>query len=427
MKTSKKLFCLLLVLLLTVCIAPAAFAEMVFSGEQENLSGEIDSTVFLAGENPVNNADVKGILFEAGNSVSSDGASEYAFMAGNKVALAGSNSRDAFVAGNLVSFSGSCGRDLAIAGNSVEISGTVARDLMAGGKSVVISGSVGGDVTIAAEEVKITDDAEIGGKLRYNSSAKISAPAGVLSGAEVYEDKGSENGAKDEKEDGKEDASPAVDIKPAVNTKPSSLLSKVKARVFSFIGLLLIAYFFLWLTPMWEKVDADYTGKSFGTYAKAFGIGFAVLAALPLASIILMVSGLGMRPAFVLIFVCAAAMIAAPVFLGFFLGALVWRKALKKEKNYWAELAVGLLLWAVLISIPGVSFLTRLIACALGLGVLARMLGKKKSAKLPEKQAVPETEPETGLVRQEEPESPVSLLPKDEAPAALEAPDEKED
>ena len=458
MHTRQKLFSLLLVLLLVIAVAPAAFAEMVFSGEQESLSGEVDSTVFLVGENPTNSADVKGILFEAGNAVRSDGLSEYAFVAGNTVMFAGSNSRDAFVGGNAVSFSGDCGRDLAIAGNRVDISGSVARDLMAGGKTVVISGQVGGDVTIGAEEITITDNAEIGGKLHYNSSAKITAPTAVLAGAVVYEDGGSEeestagsttvntaeNTAGSTAEDAAENtaentagntaenttentAGSTTSIEPAPKAKSSSFLSKVKSRVFTFIGLLLIAYFFLWLTPLWEKVDADYTGKRFGTYAKAFGIGLAVLAALPLASIILMVSGVGMRPALVLLLVCIAAIIAAPVFLGFFLGSLLWRKALKKERNYWAELAIGLACWAVLISIPGVSILVRVVSSCLGVGVLTGFLGKKKKSVPAEKKASPLPETSTGLTAQNEAENAGSLLPPETSPEALKAPEKKED
>ncbi|MBQ9331800.1 MAG: hypothetical protein IJS11_02580, partial [Oscillospiraceae bacterium] len=63
MKQRKKLLCLLLVLLLAASLAPAAFAEFIFSGDEQNIIGEYDSTVFLAGENPNNAADVKGILF----------------------------------------------------------------------------------------------------------------------------------------------------------------------------------------------------------------------------------------------------------------------------------------------------------------------------------------------------------------------------
>ena len=410
MKQRKKLLCLLLVLLLAVSLAPAAFAEFIFSGDEQNIVGEYDSTVFLAGENPNNAADVKGILFEAGNTVTSAGFSEYAFVAGNTVSFAGENSGDAFVGGNAVSFSGSCGRDLAIAGNSVDIRGSVGRDLLAGGRSVSISGHVGGDVTLAAEEIRITDDAEIEGILRYNSSAKISAPADLLAAAVVYEDnQGSQDiqsilGTQDapaaqdaqdvqdtqdaqDAQNSSEDSGANVPAPEAPKPKSSPVLAKLKSTVFKLIGLLLIAYFFLWLTPLWEKVDADYTGKPFGTYAKAFGIGLAVLAALPLASIILFVSGVGVRPALVLIFVVVAALIAAPVFLGFFLGVLLWRKALKKDRNYWAELAIGLVCWAILAAVPGIRVAVKMVAGCLGVGVPACMLGKKKTAAPPVVQA----------------------------------------
>ena len=413
MKQRKKLLCLLLVLLLAVSLAPAAFAEFIFSGDEQNIIGEYDSTVFLAGENPNSAADVKGILFEAGNTVTSAGFSEYAFVAGNTVSFAGENSGDAFVGGNAVSFSGSCGRDLAIAGNSVDIRGSVGRDLLAGGRSVSISGHVGGDVTLAAEEIRISDNAEIEGILRYNSSAKISAPADLLAAAVVYEDnQGSQDiqsilGTQDapatqdaqnapdvqdtqdaqDAQNSSEDSGANVPAPEAPKPKSSPVLAKLKSTVFKLIGLLLIAYFFLWLTPLWEKVDADYTGKPFGTFAKAFGIGLAVLAALPLASIILFVSGVGVRPALVLIFVVVAALIAAPVFLGFFLGVLLWRKALKKDRNYWAELAIGLVCWAILAAVPGIRVAVKMVAGCLGVGVPACMLGKKKTAAPPVVQA----------------------------------------
>lgn len=410
MKQRKKLLCLLLVLLLAASLAPAAFAEFIFSGDEQNIIGEYDSTVFLAGENPNSAADVKGILFEAGNTVTSAGFSEYAFVAGNTVSFTGENSGDAFVGGNAVSFSGSCGRDLAIAGNSVDIRGSVGRDLLAGGRSVSISGHVGGDVTLAAEEIRISDNAEIEGILRYNSSAKISAPADLLAAAVVYEDnQGSQDiqsilGTQDapatqdaqdvqdtqdaqDAQNSSEDSGANVPAPEAPKPKSSPVLAKLKSTVFKLIGLLLIAYFFLWLTPLWEKVDADYTGKPFGTYAKAFGIGLAVLAALPLASIILFVSGVGVRPALVLIFVVVAALIAAPVFLGFFLGVLLWRKALKKDRNYWAELAIGLVCWAILAAVPGIRVAVKMVAGCLGVGVPACMLGKKKTAAPPAVQA----------------------------------------
>ncbi len=364
MKMSKALTCLLLVFLLTLSLTPAAFAEVAFSEQEQQLSGEIDASAFLAGADPVNSADVKGILFEAGSTVSAGGSCEYAFVAGNVVTVSASVLRDAFVAGKSVSVTGDCARDLLAAGETLDVRGTVGRDLAAGGKIVVISGQVGGNVFLSAEQITITDDAEIGGTLRYNADAKISAPDEILAQAEVYA----------EKQEGSGEA--AAQAQP----KSPSILSKVRSCLFRFAGLLLIAYFLLWVTLLWEKLDADYTDKSFGNYAKTAGIGFAVLAGLPLASIILMITGVGLRAAFVLLLVYIAALLVAPVFLGFFLGALLWRTAFKKARNYWAELAIGLLVWAVLAAVPYVSAVLKLVSLMLGLGVFTRLLGKKKAA-----------------------------------------------
>ena len=439
MKTSKKLFSLLLVLVLALSLAPVAFGEFVFSDEQGKLTGEVDATAFVAAENPESSADIRGILFEAGKSVSTNGSSEYAFVAGNTVNFAGTNSNDAFVGGNMVVFSGECGRDLAIAGNAVQISGSVGRDLMAGGRSVAITGSVGGNVTLSAQEITIADSAEIGGRLRYNSSAKITGPSDLLAAAEVYQDNKNQSGdnaaqpessanqtADSENQTGNtgdnntQQSSSVVPTVPGKKTSP--FLSKLKSKIFTFVGVLLIAYFFLWLTPLWEKLDAKYTGKSFGTFAKAFGIGLAVLAALPLASIILMVSGVGMRPAWVLILVVNAVLLAAPIFLGFFLGSLLWRKALKKDRNYWAELPIGLALWAILTLIPRVGFLVKLITACLGVGVVTLLLGKNKRAAKP---AAPVPAPVEAVPNAEEAQNGPTFLPPTNTPDALTPPSEK--
>lgn len=152
--------------------------------------------------------------------------------------------------------------------------------------------------------------------------------------------------------------------------------SIVLRKALSFAGVLLLAFVLLWLTPLWETVDRKYYGAPFGRYAKAFGIGFAVLAGVPLAAILLFISNVGVRLALIVLFLYAAAIIAAPVFLGFFLGALLWRGAMKKAPCYYAELAIGILVWRVAASVPGLSFAVGLVSVPLGLGVVTLLLGK---------------------------------------------------
>ena len=387
MKKNGLFTCLLLAALLSLAPAQAVFAEAVFGGDQQALSGSYDATVFQAGSAPVCSADIKGLFFSAGNTVSVTGSSEYALIAGVNVAFDGSCSRDAFAGGNNLSFTGTVERDLYAAGSQLDLRGRVGRDLFAAGKTVILSGEIGGDVLLDAESVRIADGAKIGGRFRCNSGASIEGPSEILSSIERYEEK------KDSAPAQVTEAAPGQAAEAAPGQDPGSapsgavgaersktLISELKSRVFSYIGLLLIAFFLLWLTPLWEKVDEGYTGKGFGRYAAAFGIGFAVLAALPVAAILLMITGIGLRPAFVLLLICAAVLIASPVFTGFFLGALLWRRVLRLRGNYWAELAIGLLIWRGLSLVPYLGFVIAFITGPLALGVLTCMLGRKKKA-----------------------------------------------
>ena len=150
-------------------------------------------------------------------------------------------------------------------------------------------------------------------------------PDGIADSAELYDDPAS------------------GDVNVNITVSEPSIGSIVLRKALSFAGVLLLAFVLLWLTPLWETVDRKYYGAPFGRYAKAFGIGFAVLAGVPLAAILLFISNVGVRLALIVLFLYAAAIIAAPVFLGFFLGALLWRGAMKKAPCYYAELAIGIL------------------------------------------------------------------------------------
>ena len=428
MKT-RKMLSVLLIMILLVSLSPAAFAAVEFASDEASFTGEHDATVFLAGSNPVTDAKIGGILFTAGNTVTTGGSCEYAFVAGNVLSFASSCAKDAFIGGNSVAVSGSVGRDLMSAANTLNLSGSVGRDLFAGAKTVTISGEIGGDVLLAADEIRIADSAKIGGTLHYNSDAVITGPTAILSEANAYSMGGEDannysslfsyiqeySAVQDSHVAAEGSAAPAESAAPTESSAPaestttttststttttttantpapapssaesgssrSSVGPRIKSRVFSYIGLVLVAFALLWLTPLWEKLDSVYTGADFSKYAAAFGIGFGVLVALPIAVIILMITGFGMRPALVLLFVYFAALVAAPVFLGFFVGVLIWRKLCKRPVNYWAELAIGILVWRLASLIPFVKLATSFVTVPLALGVLARLLGKKKAA-----------------------------------------------
>ena len=362
-------FAALLVAVLTV----SAFAEDLGVFAEDSISGERDSSVLVTGNAVGSSANINGILLAAGNDLSLSGSSEYTMAAGNTLQISGNAANDAFLAGRAIAVNGRVARDAFAASQTLTVNGSIGRDLYAAADTVTVSGVVGGDLHISADTITITDNAQVGGKLYCSGSAVVTAPQSVLDSAVIRQDAPAEN------------SNETADITeaPAAAEKRDPVLSALVSKLFSFLGVVAVAYALLLFTPLWETVDKKYYGAPFGKYAKAFGIGFAVLAALPVAAILLIISRVGLRLSFILVLLYIAAIIAAPIFLAFFLGALVWRGAFKKEICYWAELAIGAFVWRIAACVPYLSFVVGLIAVPLGVGTAVLLLGKKRAAPAP--------------------------------------------
>lgn len=381
-------FALMLALVLMTALSVPAFAADTDIFALDGTDGSYDGSLFVAGQNVDSRADVHGVLLAAGYDVRAGGKSEYVMAAGSTAEFFGAAENDVFLAGNTVVVTGRAARDVFAAGNTVAVGGTIGRGAYIAADTVKLTGSIGGDVYINANKVVITDTADISGTVRVNDSASISYPASV--NVVTYVDSSS--------------SAPAAAAKPA-----NTFGHKLGSWALSFLGVTAVTFVLLWLTPLWETVDRKYYGAPFGKYAKAFGIGFAVLVGLPIAAVLLMIARIGVRLAFVLTGVYLAAIAAAPVFLGFFLGALIWRRLFKKAPNYFAELPIGILLWRIAYCIPGLSFAVGLVAVPLGLGVVTLLLGKHKTtpaetadAPAEESATLPEAEPAPSLPEKSE-------------------------
>lgn len=374
--SAKKLRCLLLAVLLLAALSVSALAAE-------------PGSAFLAGSDVRANANVDGILFAAGYHVEQTSASEYAFLAGQTVRFDGAAENDLFAAGYDVTLNGEIARDVYAAGNAVRVTGSIGRDLYVSAGNVQISGWVGGDVHINADVIEITPSAVIDGTLHYNSSAStVSAEPEVREHAQVYEDR----------------AEPQP-------TPAQKLGSEVLSRVLSFAGVVALAFVLLWLTPLWDRLEKKYSGAPFAKFATAFGIGFAVLLGVPVMFVILLITRVGVRLAFVLLLPYIAAIAAAPVIFGFFIGKLFWRDLCKRRACFAAELPIGIALWAIASCIPVLSFVTAFVTVPLGLGVITLLLGrgKKKACAQPDTPAAP-AEP-----------LPLPETPPQDAPAADDA------
>lgn len=360
-KLAKNTSFLVIALILVSLLGASAYADNS-DYTLEPAEYTYDGSYFVSGQTVSENESVKGILAAAGYDVNLAGVSQYTAGAGYNVRSAGYTLNDAFLAGYNVSIDGATARDLYAAGNIVTVSGVVSRSAYLAGDTVSVSGKIGGDLYIDAQNVTIADTAEIRGTLYIPDSASVTASESTEKSIEWYKS---------------EAAAQAESISEAVQT--ASAARKVGSWVVSLAGLIIVALVLLWLTPLWETVDKRYYGVPFSAYARAFGIGFAVLAGVPVAAILLMITRIGLRLAFVVLFVYVAAIIASKAFISFVLGALIWRNVLKKAPKYLAELPIGALAVCLVEIIPGLDFAVGFVAVPLGLGMITLLLGKSKT------------------------------------------------
>ena len=130
---------------------------------------------------------VNGDLYAAGGEVIVDGVvNGDVIVAGAKVILSGTIAQDARAAGAHVIVSGTIGRNATLAGVDVHVTeaASVRENVIAGGGSVQLSGAIGRDarvgawhatfsneierdLIVAAESVRLTSKASVGGRLRY--------------------------------------------------------------------------------------------------------------------------------------------------------------------------------------------------------------------------------------------------------------------
>ena len=170
----KKIFYLLLIMVLTVICIPVNAKDNFYAGQDLKLNKEYDSTVFAAGNNVKVTGKVDGISFIAGNDVSVENERDYLFVGGNIINVKKVTTKDAFLAGSNINVEESKIRDLYAAGERININSEITGKAYVGGNEVTINSTIKGDANISAEVIILGEKANIEGTLKYPEDAKIS-------------------------------------------------------------------------------------------------------------------------------------------------------------------------------------------------------------------------------------------------------------
>ena len=366
----KKIFGILIMLTL-FAVAPVEAKEInsfhMVSDDKVTFEDTVNGDSAIAGNLVDIIGNIDGIGFIAGQTVNVNGNLEYGFLAGQNVNINGQISKNIYAAGETITLSkdANIGKDLFLAGDSINLNGNIQRNINIYASTVTIKKgtTINGNITIEASNIKVEDGASIKGTLKYNEDAKNDISDNSNIGKITTYEK--------EKNEG-------------FNT--SEILSSILNMVVVFLSITII------IPKTLDKTNEIYEKKN-NNYIKNIGIGFLILICVPLISLILLASNIGVYLGLILVALYAIAIYLSFIISGYILGNLILVKLMKLNTNKYLSGIIGIILLKILMVIPVLSTIICLIAITLGLATIWNLLQKdeeenKKDNKITEAKIV---------------------------------------
>ena len=369
MKQKKTFIAFFLALIMAPSLTLAADFRAASEQNQtvETTKTEIFSNLYLAGYTLDSKALVKGDLIAAGNTINSDS----------------SVGQSLFAAGQTVNVDGNVAQNARVAGAEININGIVSQDLFAAGQNVHLGSSavINGDVYIAAD--RITIDGQIKGGLKaYAGTILINGKIGsnvVIKGVNKLElgDKADLGGKLDYSSPTELKKADSAKIAGAVNFDQTKNIKKnmvpaasaaISSFLISFIALLLLIMIF----PKWSKSIVE---AAFARPSASIGWGLFALVVIPLASILIMITILGIKVGLIVLSLYGVFLAIASLFSALFIGSYLMKIFNKSDKKAaftadWKTALVGSIALLILSSIPLIGWFIVFVVFLMGLGIL---------------------------------------------------------
>jgi len=382
----KKLAALLGLFLFVVCVSvPSTAQAMVFRTGDEVVVQDTESlsdSLFAAGQHVTINGAVRGDVFCAGQTVVIRGnVTGDVLCAAQSLVISGSVDGDVRAAGQFVDVEGLIGRNMSLFGQDLNISSVseVNGELLFAAQEVALAGNILGDTSGAAQSVRILG--QVGGDVDVDAVSLQLGPAASVSGQLSYF---SENPLQ-------ESSSSAVAggvvtrpgrIKRPMSAGEFSLPSGVKTglklmqTLFKLIAYALVGIMWVVLFRNKSTLTLSYMSTRPGM-SFAWGLGSLLL--FPTAFLVLILTIIGIPLAFTLVIVVGFLLVSARVLAGVFVGSWVLRRIGHADPSLFASLAVGLVVTAILFSVPFIGALASFILTVTGLGGLLMSLPPQRT------------------------------------------------
>ncbi|RLD05921.1 MAG: hypothetical protein DRI56_08755 [Chloroflexota bacterium] len=378
--------------------------DLFIGGDVVKIDGTVNGDLFASGNIVTINGTVKGSLVAMGQTIVVNGTVEGSVYSGSSTFTLGEEAsigRNLFYGGfNLTTKAGSVvGRDLLVGGYQALLAGEVGRDVKSASGALELDGKVGGDVTaevdapsqdiqvmpfyggppgvetIVPSGIRVSEEAEIGGKLTYNSSAEQSeaimiSPEGGIDFKLIV---------------------PSADEIEVDKRGPAAIVGHWAInRLQEFITLLLLGALAVWLLPtlfkkIAETVQAEtlpatgwglvvivigYIGAFLvGGLILAAGIFFGIITLGGLAKTVLGVGFSGLALALAIFGLLVA--YVSKLVVAWASGKFIFRKLAPQYEDHkvW-PLVVGVLIYVLLRSIPIFGWIVGVLVTVTGLGAM---------------------------------------------------------
>lgn len=334
-------------LLLMICLIPLkVFAEdkYVNAGNVIHDTGIVTHNYFSAGNALQNDMEIDGLLFTAGNSINYNGKSEYSFIAGNLINFNGKSEKDVFVAGNTINIAQEAiiNRDLYLAASDVNINADIIGNAFISAKNLTInSKNINGDLYLSAENIVINEDSVINGTIKYPENANISGIENIS-------------------------AEKLIAYQVSTNSKDNDFASKVTSTIFSMICYIAVAYILYLIFPtLFNKIERKFEFKN---TIKTIGSGLAFLIIVPIISIILLITVVGI-PISILTLIAYGVLLylSLPVTANY-LGNVILKNSKREKTNFYLATLIGILVLKIVNLIPIIGSIISILSMLYGLG-----------------------------------------------------------
>lgn len=309
----------------------------------------ISHSFFLAGNDVSSKDTVKGIHFLAGNLVEFTGSAEYGAFAGNSVKINGTIEKDLFAAGSSVELGEDTliGRDLYAAATTVLIKANLSGNAFIGGSRIVLENvTIDGDLNVEAGEIVIKGKSSVAGTFKYNDNAHIT---------------------------GLDDLATGDIITYAAPTNEVSFGQSLTSKLVFLLGRLLVTIVLVAIASKFAKRLLDeFSAKDSW---KDLALGLGLLIGIPLASIFIMVTVIGLPLGIVGLVLYGLFAYLATSVTGGVAGNLIATKLFKKENlHIFLKYVIGIVLIELMGLIPYIGSLITGIAICFGFGYLVHKL-----------------------------------------------------